>query len=200
MAGRYTKILRTNATNQMLKDNKVREQVYRKSTEIFETKKQQMLRDFENHPVTKEIERGPEAPNMSNTIFGPGNLYSFIGFRDGDNPIDPVYQLLHVGTRLSKTRPTTRKIGNRVYMGFRVITPTIRELSSVSKMPWEPGSWLIKVERGISGLGLYIYEKYIKSSRSGTGIQADGKVRTGGYKPTKYMSAILSTFKRNFIR
>ena len=184
----------------MLKDEKIRGQVYRKSREIFELKKQQMLEDFKSHPVTREIERGPDAPNMSNTIFGPGNLYSFIGFRDGETPIDPVYELLRAGTRLSTARPRVQKVGNRVYMGFRVITPTVRELSTVSKMPWEPGSWLFKVERGISGLGLYIYEKYIKASRSGTGIQADGKVRTGGYKPTKYMSAILNTFKRNFKR
>ena len=200
MAGRYTKILKTKATNQMLKDEKIRGQVYRKSREIFELKKQQMLEDFKSPPVTREIERGPDAPNMSNTIFGPGNLYSFIGFRDGETPIDPVYELLRAGTRLSTARPRVQKVGNRVYMGFRVITPTVRELSTVSKMPWEPGSWLFKVERGISGLGLYIYEKYIKASRSGTGFQADGKVRTGGYKPTKYMSAILNTFKRNFKR
>ena len=39
MAGRYTKILKTKATNQMLKDEKIRGQVYRKSREIFELKK-----------------------------------------------------------------------------------------------------------------------------------------------------------------
>ena len=157
-----------------------------------------MLEEFKNPPVTREIEEGPEASNVSNTILGKGNLYSFIGFRDGERPIDKVYNLLNAGTKLSRIKPRTQKVGRSVYMGFRVITPTVSELSRVSKMPWEPGSWLFKVERGISGLGYYIYEKYIKASRSGTGIQVDGKVRAGGYKATKYMSAILNTFKKNF--
>ncbi len=114
---RYTKILKTKATNRMMKDEKVRGQVYRKSKEIFELKKRQMLEEFKDHPVTKEIKRGPDAPNLSNTIFGQGNLYSFIGFRDGDSPIDPVYELLKAGTRLSNTRPRTQKKGNSNSVG-----------------------------------------------------------------------------------
>jgi hypothetical protein len=195
---RYTKILNTKAMNKISKDSTVRQQVYRKSKRIFDLRKQKMLEDFKNHPVTREIEDGPEASNISNTIFGKGNLYSFIGFRDGERPADRVYSLLDAGTKLSAIKPRVQKVGNRLYMGFRVKVPSEGELARVSRMPWEPGSWLFKIERGISGLGYYIYEKYIKSSRSGTGAQAGGKVRPGSYKATKYMSAILRTFKRNF--
>ena len=37
----------------------------------------------------------------------------------------------------------------------------MEQLAAISRMPWEPGSWLFKIEKGMSGLGHYIYQKYI---------------------------------------
>tara|TARA_Y100000310_G_scaffold305099_2_gene344907 strand:- start:507 stop:1112 length:606 start_codon:yes stop_codon:yes gene_type:complete len=198
--GRFTKILRNKGIKNLSSNREVHQQVYKKSKEIFETSKRKMLEDFKRHPVTKEIEGGPEASNTSNTIIGQGNLYSFIGFQDGANPIRPVYHMLHLGTKLISRNPRViKKTKDKVYLGFRVSVPSEKSLASVSRMPWEPGSWLFRIERGISGLGYYIYEKYIKASRSGTGIQADGKVRHSTFKRTSYISAILKTFKKNFV-
>ena len=59
-----------------------------------------MLLEFNSHPVTKEIEAGPRAQNISGTLGGAGNLFSFIGFDDGDNPIAPVRRILEQSTRL----------------------------------------------------------------------------------------------------
>lgn len=193
---RFTKILKDKAMRRLVNDKKVHRQAYRLSKARFEAKKRKMLSDFENHPVTREIEGGPNASNISGTIIGEGNLFSFIGFDNMYNPIDPVLNLLRQGTTLSNVKPRMQKAKDRIYLGFRVNIPSNGELAAVSKMPWEPGSWLFKIERGLSGLGYYIYEKYIKVSRSGTGIQSDGKVRQAMYRRTKYMSAILSTFRR----
>lgn len=198
--GRYTKILRTKAMNKISKDTSIHQQVYIRSKNIFDQRKKEMLDDFNSHPVTKEIQAGPESRNISNTITGPGNLYSFIGFDRGGDPTRDVYNMLLIGTTISKRNPRITKSGKRVYMGFKINVPTHAQLSKITRMPWEPGSWLFKIERGLSGLGYYIYEKYIKSSRSGTGIQVDGKVRSGAYKPTSYMSAILNTFNRKFTK
>lgn len=198
---RFTKILRTKAMRQLTSSKKVQDQVYRRSKEIFDRSKKQMLDDFANHPVTKEIEAGPDSSNISGTIIGGGNLFSFIGFHAGDNPIRNVYNLLNMGTYLSGKKPrVVRKTKDRVYLGFRVVSPTVSQLASQTRMPWEPGSWLFKIEQGISGLGYYIYQKGIKASRSGTGIQADGKVKQAVFKRVSYMSAILNTFKRNFAK
>lgn len=199
--GRFTKILKDKGMKKLATSKEVHQDVYKRSKEIFDQSKRQLLEDFVSHPVTKEIEAGPDTKNTSNTILGAGNLYSFIGFESGSDPVGRVYDLLNRGTYLSGRRAkVVRKTKNRIYLGFKVVHPTEVELAAVSKMPWEPGSWLFKIERGMSGLGYYIYEKYIKASRSGTGIQADGKVRTGMFKRTKYMSAILNTFKKNFIK
>jgi hypothetical protein len=195
---RFTKILKDKAMKKLVSDKKIHEQVYKKSKLKFDIRKKKMISNFMNHPVTKEIEGGADAYNSSGTIIGGGNLFSFIGFNGAYNPIAPVRRLLDNSTRLEKTKPRIQKTKNRVYMGYRVHVPSKEDLSAVSKMPWEPGSWLFKIESGISGLGYYIYQKNISASRSGTGIQADGSVRQGMYKRTRYMSAILKTFKGGF--
>ena len=40
-----------------------------------------MIAKFLNHPVTIEIKGGIDASNISGTLSGITNLYSFIGFR-----------------------------------------------------------------------------------------------------------------------
>ena len=182
-------------------DKEVHKKVYLESKKVFDRSKKEMLEDFNRHPVTKELRAGPNAYNHSGTLIGTGNLYSFIGFQQGENPAQKVYDYLNFNTQLiGRTPRVVRKTQRSVFLGFRTKTPSKRELASISPMPWEPGSWLFKIESGMSGLGQYIYEKYIKASRSGSGIQADGKVRQAVFKRVSYMSAILNTFKRNFVK
>jgi len=62
-------------------------------------------------------------------------------------------------------------------------------------MPFEGGrSWVRGVEKGISGFSNYVFKKYFKNSRSGTGLQSEHEVRTGSFKPTPYLSSILKKF------
>ena len=200
--GRFTKILKDKAMRKLTSDAEVNKKVYERSKKVFAESKRKLLQDFISHPVTKEIKAGPDASNVSNTIVGPGNLYSFIGFENGSDPIGIVYDYLNTSTYLSANRKArvVKKTKDRVYLGFKVNAPNMEQLAAISRMPWEPGSWLFKIEKGMSGLGHYIYQKYIKGSRSGSGIQASGRVRTGLFKRTQYMSAILNTFKKNFTK
>ena len=55
----------------------------------FERAKDEMIKDFLSLKVTQEIAGGPGALNMSGTLGGYGNLFSFIGFDMGDNPMTP---------------------------------------------------------------------------------------------------------------
>jgi hypothetical protein len=196
--GRYTKILKNKAMKKLTSDKKIRDIAYQRSLAKVEKHKKELIEDFENHPVTRELEAGSTAKNISGTVTGGGNLFSFIGFHDGSDPVSSVSALLNAGVSMSK-KPKITKGKNRVYYQYKVRVPNKNELASVSKMPWEPGSWLFRIEKGISGLGHYIYKNYISSSRSGTGIQADGKYRKGAvFKKTRYMSAILRTFNSKF--
>ena len=60
----------------------------------FEKAKALMISEFNNHPVTKELEAGVSAANSSGTLNGYGNLFTFIGFSTGHKPIPPVRNLL----------------------------------------------------------------------------------------------------------
>lgn len=166
---------------------------------IFEKNKKEMIQEFNDHPITQEIKGGPQAPNSSNTLGGYGNLFSYIGFpmEDGD-PTKEVEQHLKKGTLLLKV-PTVTQDKDKVIFNFKISVPDDDSIKGITPMPFEPGrSWVYAIERGISGLSYYIYKKFLPSSRSGTGVQADNQIRSLTYKPVKYFSQILNNFKAKF--
>tara|TARA_Y100001938_G_C8099738_1_gene440707 strand:+ start:1505 stop:2101 length:597 start_codon:yes stop_codon:yes gene_type:complete len=148
-----------------------------------------LVREYENHPVTQEIDAGPNASNSSGTLDGKGNLFSFIGFNRGDNPTAPVKARL--------ARPIKSKVSKASFGNFKVEVDaaTKQELEEVSPIPWSIGrSWLDGIEKGISGLGRYIFKgSNVKSSRSGTAIQVT-KSKGGRFKNTSYISKMLNNF------
>ena len=38
------------------------------------------MKEFDRHPITRELQQGPSSTNLSGTLGGTGNLFSFIGF------------------------------------------------------------------------------------------------------------------------
>lgn len=184
----------------------------------FNKIKADMLREFDTHPVTVEIERGPGAANSSSTLGGYGNLFTFIGFPEGHDPISPIRE------RLKEV--VVRKAGySRGVFNFITNEPTREELFSMTKISsfrsdFEGGrSWLDGIETGLSGLGYYLYrkDKDFKESRSGPAIQlgggkksesAKGGGSTGGaisgqrsrYERVSYMSGILKRFNKSINR
>jgi hypothetical protein len=153
-----------------------------------------MVSEFLNHPVTKEIDNGPEASNISSTLGGQGNLFSYIGFEEGSEPTESVKEILENSVKVS-ARPEISVNGKNIKINFPVSGPTISEIESETPMPFEGGkSWVSGVEKGISGFSYYVFRKFIKNSRSSTGIQAEPQVRTGSFKPSPYLSVILKKF------
>ena len=158
---------------------------------IVEESKRELVEEFDNHPVTKEIEAGPNASNSSGTLGGRGNLFSFIGFNDGSDPVSPVRELL----RRIKLSSATPRITNGVVQ-FKIDIPDRVEFESISKMPWESGrSWLYDIERAISGLSQYLYGQF-KNSRSGTGVEIDKNVTSNTFTPVRYFNNMLDKFSQ----
>ena len=177
----------------LTKTRAFKEATRKAAAEKFKDAKNNLIKGFDSHPVTREIERGEEAANTSGTLGGYGNLYTFIGFYKNENPVEEVRDAIKKYTTMSRGKFTSTK--NKAEASFTIKVPTVDELASVSPMPWEGGSWLRSIERGISGFGYYMYKKY-RGSRSGSGFQLDNQVREGGYKPTKYYSSLVRMFAK----
>lgn len=170
------------------------------ANEKFLREKKKLINDFENHPVTKELRGGPGAPNLSRTLPGGyGNLFSFIGFVEGSDPVDIVRDALD--NAMIQKRPQKKIKNEKVTFNFTVDYPTLHELKTVTRMPWEAGlSWLDRIEKGISGFGYYMNARNRRFSRSGAGLQMDRKIRDGKYSPVSYYSGIINRFKKGIVR
>ena len=158
--------------------------------ERFEKIKDDIIKEFDEHPVTVEIKGGIYAENISGTLGGITNLYSFIGFDENTDPTAPIRELL----LSSKYRIINSSNGMSSQVMFEI--PTTKEIFDVTPMPWATGrSWARGIESGISGLGYYL--KKVKNSRSGLGVQSStSKVRSGAvFRNTKYISDLIRRFE-----
>lgn len=185
----------TRSTTQSLKNQLpklVQSQARNIVRRAFEKIKTKMIAEFLAHPVTREIEGGINASNVSGTLGGITNLYSFIGFNAGSNPIDPIEDLL------LRTDIRFVKI-NKQTIEFEVTLPESQEIFKATPLPWAPGrSWAKGIESGLSGLGYYL-KKSSSGSRSGLGVQTSQKVRKGvKFNNTKYISSFLKKYQKEF--
>jgi hypothetical protein len=187
MAGKINKKL---IQKEIFNNRAVKKMVRDIVQEEVEKEKALFQQDFESHPVTQELDGGEDASNISGTLGGYGNLFSFLGFNQGANPTAPVKFLIQ---RITLDR-NIQATGN----GFRVKVnvPSKDDFGAVSRLPFEGGrSWLLDIERGISGLGAYLYGRFA-GSRSGTGIQSKYKYSNKRFQNVKYFSGMYTKFLR----
>jgi len=159
----------------------------------FKRVKDEMIKEFLTDLVTLEILEGAGATNISGTLGGISNLFAFIGFDAGEQPITPILQLLE-GTQITyKQEIRQRGIG----VEFEVSLPTAQDIFAVTPLPWASGrSWSEGIERGLSGLG-YLLRK--NKGRSGAAIQSRvNKVRSGKFQNRPYISALIKKYKKRF--
>jgi len=156
--------------------------------------KNKLISDFKRHPVTREIEAGVNGNNISKTLGGYGNLFTYIGFESSSKPIKPILRELN-DIRLTKI--IFSKNGN---FNVLAIYPSIRQIFDITPLPWAEGrSWAEGIEKGISGLGSYL-NKSNEKSRSGKGLQTEGEIRKSGFSPTPYISSMIKSFELNVIQ
>jgi hypothetical protein len=160
--------------------------------EQFEERKDALVENFTNHPVTKEIS-AEESPNISNTLGGYGNLFGFLGFDKGSDPIYPVQETLKEKTKLDHISIKTST--DSVLVRYSV--PDLDDFNSSAQLEWDATNWVKGIERGISGFQNFMAKA---AGKSGQGIQTKGSIKpfTGGanrFRNTKYMSDLINKFK-----
>jgi len=172
-------------------DKAYQKEINRVIDQQFNKIKNEFIEEFMNHPITQEIQGGISATNSSGTLNGITNLYSFIGFDEGTDPIRPIEELLK--------KSNYRVLFNNRSADATVIfdIPTAAQIFEITPMPWAIGrSWARGIETGISGLGYYL--KKTKNSRSGLGVQSTSQqVRSGVmFKNSKYISDLINRFNK----
>ena len=163
----------------------------KEATVQFKKIKAELINEFLNHPITKEIKEGPSASNTSNTLGGVSNLFAFIGFEEGDDPIDPIVKIFG---------SIDISFGGEIPMGakFNISMPTALDIFVITPMPWASGrSWAQGIEKGISGLG-YLLRRNSSASRSGEAVQSSVKIRSGKFKNTPYISELIKKYSKKF--
>jgi hypothetical protein len=154
--------------------------------------REKMVDDFFNHPVTKEIDNGPDADNTTGSLNGYGNLFSFIGFDFGTDPIAPITTLLY------NTQIDIISTSQTSYL--RILMPTPEDIWNITPMPRQEGrSWAKGIESGISGLNYYLFlKRRHEKSHSTMAFQVDRVRSSFRYAPQKYISDLLKGYKTKF--
>lgn len=159
----------------------------------FDDLKKDMIKEFLSNPVTIEISSGPTSTNISGTLGGKSNLFAFIGFNSGEDPIKPILEILE-SINFKNNGNSKKGIG----IEYSVDIPSPDAIFAVTPMPWATGrSWARGIETGISGLG-YLLNKSSGKSRSGVAIQTSKPVRRGGFKNVPYISALIRKYEKKF--
>lgn len=155
-----------------------------------------LLRTFLSNRITQEIKAGSKAENLSGTLGGKGNLFSFLGFRDGQDPIEEIVTFLTNSIKI--TSINTNKNSYTVLVNISI--PTVEDVKELAQLPWINRGLVDAIEKGISGLGQYLYSEYgFETSRSSTGIQLTKNIFKGSMKPQKYLSVILETIANRIV-
>jgi len=154
-------------------------------------------KEFEAHPVTKELDSGSNSANISGLTGGYGNLFTFIGFDGGSRPTQPIRSILR-----RRIRTTAGSVKNNGSVRIVVVLPSLDDILDSTPYPWASGSsWVQGIEKGISNLGNYYYDNKggVTSSRSGKAIQTQ-RNSSSSFKTTPYISKIIQDFKKKLTK
>jgi hypothetical protein len=177
-------------SNPRVLSNKIKNSIQKN----IEREQKAMVREFESHGVTRELDSGPRASNISGLTGGYGNLFSFIGFESSDKPTEPIRKALNEKIQTQITRISS--VGS---FKVKLSIPSLEEIFKRTPIPWASGSsWAKGIESGISDLGSYLYTSsgVFGDSRSGSAIQTNtDSARV--FKTTPYISKIIKNFQEN---
>lgn len=182
-------------SNFFLNNANIEDLVTQTKQEALESATRVLINKFLALPVTREILAGPNGTNISGTLGGRGNLFTFIGFPADSDPIGQVVSILENGMKLIKYRKRAVS-GGGARFDYNLLTPE-SQIRSSTPLPFENGnSWVYGIEEGIDGFSHYIYTRLeTKASRSQRGIQNVNANMAGDFTPTPYITPLLEELR-----
>ena len=160
--------------------------------------RQEAIDELETHPVTQEIEAGPNAMG-SPLLGGRGSLFGFLGFEQGSQPIMVIKDVFNKMLKVNKNQGVLKKIsGTKFILEYKIQNmPTIADIYSITPLSWSTKSWVKGVQKGITNSANTIF-KSSDNSRSGVAIQSKQAVNFIKFNPTPYIDVILKNARKKF--
>lgn len=181
----------------------VREATALVNEQIFVPAVEQLQNAFENDPVTQEIRAGNDSENISNTLEGvktkgyPANLFSYIGFENGSDPIDDIEKFFYFNAEYGpKFKYIRGSQEENLRFSFLFDEPNKQAIYDATPLPWAAGlSWADRIEKGLPNLSQFLVGEGLKGSRSDGGIQVKGEVSPSAkFQPRPYLSKLIESY------
>lgn len=185
--------------------NKIKPKIQKR----FEMAKDELLEEFDYHPVTQEIAAGPNAESFYIRTSAGGNLFSLLGFEADANPTEDLRKILEENITLRIQNTTKKSTAKGITWETPVMLPTLEEINDKvteeTPLSWSPTrAWTTLIEKGIPWFAHYLFdnERSLKGSRSGTAIQVEATIKNGRspVPKIKYVSWLLSEFKKSLFK
>lgn len=143
----------------------------------FERRKLEVLSEIDENSISQEIRAGARAESET---LGYGNLFSYIGFNKGTNPVQS-FKSVFEDEKLfyvSNTSTRNQKLG-RYY--FNVYAPTRKDIAAATASDLGTlvvDSWPHAIEEGFTNFNKYLYslKREFPQSNSGPAIQVKAVV------------------------
>lgn len=202
MASINTRLLRQIVSEKIAKNiNTKADNVIKKN---FEEKKEQFFKDFDEHPVTIELNQASKNPMARSQFLPKGNLFTLIGFNAGEDPAQELRAYLQENIKLNLKSKKAKAVNGKIIVETQIQIPTLGEINKemANRVPleWTSGrAWTDLIQKGITGLGQFVAALLAspKPSRSGGGLQHPGKSEqlSGSVGPIKYINGLIKDFK-----
>lgn len=190
--------VRKKLEDEIASKREVREKAMSIATNLFNRSFASLMKDFNEHKITQEIRAGNSASNSSETLNGHGNLFSFLGFYEGEDPTEDLVELF---SKIS-IHYTSHK---RNVIKFDIVNvPTNSQIKSATRMHWGSEGWALAVEngdfKGGADLAHFIFTAKWPGSRSQAGFQVKGyEFSEEQFSPKPYLSEILERFQNRVL-
>ena len=173
---------------------------YRAAVKKAKDVKKEILKEFNKHEVTKEVEQGPMG-RTSRLLGGAGNFFGFLGFEKGSQPVTILREVLENSFTVNRQRGKLKKVAKNVFtVEFDIQVPTTQQIYTATPLPWTTKSWVQGVERGITNYGQPVFQPrkgvgslYESHSRSGVALQTKRMINFIRFSPTPYINQLLDT-------
>lgn len=162
---------------------------YRVETAV-DIAQERMLEVFDSHPANLELKSG--AIGRSDFIQGRGDLFSFIGFPVGVNPVGELRKVFE-----KRIKVKIKKYFKNGDIQFEVYYPNPAAIIAASQMPWATGlSWAEGMEEGIPGISQYLAVSGF--GRSQGGVQLHGETEMAkSFISSPYLGLFFATFSNS---